>query len=540
MDVQPKISRYLITVVVTIFLLVGACIYAILVSEKITRFAICTAIDCFVANNECSLKATDVSGCIIDGIEIKKIELRHAKPTFEVNVTDFSLKFSYNALLKDGGICVDGKIGELAILGLWRLPEKVSEVPAFISPLCMVSLPGNIKIKEFEIKSIKFSPLLEKNLTLTSDALKIKSEDNNGKLKVNSVINIDWKNKPLSVVNFDGSYEQNKKKLNGIVEVNFAKQIFVSEVTVASNKKGVEFIGTIASQTVFDVLPLSQWLGYLWQAEYPYSFSGRIFCKGSWLYSSENGFIGNLNGKYEKLKADFVGGALNLLELNGDWKFFNETLTLKDGGSKLLNFPMTIDGKVESVIKGTKKYDLVFNYDSVAVDKLISSIPWVIRYTNKIPAVSGVATISVKINGTRPMISSKFEVKDLQQKDLKLPAKVSGKAFYRLSETGNANVNGKFSAVTEEGLPTFFKRFSNGFYSKSNVSNLPATFTFSVNGILEEKVNFQGQVSQGKNTGVFEASGELLENKFDLNIQTKENQVHTVVGADPIDLLLMR
>lgn len=540
MEVRPKISRRLLIVVIFLFGFMAIFFYGLLSSEKLTKYAINVAVSNFLSSDKLNIETNGVEGCFLSGIKIKKIEIRHVKPNFEAKVINFSFNTSYGSLLSKGAISVFCDIGELEFIGLNRLPDNISSIPAFMSPLCLASLPGNIRLQKFHVNRVRISPLSDKTMNILFDGLKIGPEEINGNLKVNSSLNIDWKSKPLAIANFDGVFEQRKNKINGNLELNIAKQIVVSEITVGNSKRGIEFMGNVASQTVFDLMPLSQWLGYMWQIDYPYSFSGRIHCQGSWLYNKENGFIANLSGKYEKVETELLGIFFSLLEMNGDWKLFNGDLSLRDGGSRLLGHPISINGKIESIAGKNRKYDISIDYNSIAVDKLVNSIPWMIRRANKVPDLAGVATLTVKLHGFRPMVNSKIEIDKLHQKGLNPLTKLSGKAFYLLSESGKGNVNGNFLAETNGSLPLFFRRFSEDFYAYANEIESPASFSFSLTGSFDERIKLKGKLLHGFGKDVLDITGNLASEKLNLNLHTKENRVHSLKSVDPIDFILMR
>lgn len=539
MEVRPKISRYLIIFVIALFAILAAGIYGILASEDLTKYAINIAIANFVPAEELNLKLEEVEGCLLKGIKIKKCEIKHIKPNFEAVINDFEFNPSYLEVINKGKVMISGRIGSLDINGVIKLNEKVSAVPAFPGPICFSGLPGNVRVKDFEIARIRVSPCADKSIILESEGLKLSETSDPDKLDLKTEVKMDWKSKPLAVAKFSGTFDQRKIKLNGNLQLDAAKQVIVSELSISNEKKGLEISGYLASQTTINIMPLSQWLGYMWQTEYPYAFSGSIGCQGSWLYSCENGFMANLNGSLNKLEGSLMGVFSGLFELNGDWKLFNGTLSLTDKGSKLLGFPASLNGKIESVTKSNRKYDMVLDYDSVDMDKLTHSLPWMLRYSNGIPDLSGIATLSVKLHGNRPMINSRLEVQELNQPNISPVTKVSGKAFYLLPETGNGSVNANFTAEAEGALPAFFKRFSPSMYVNEYRRGQVVSFKYSLNGSLDETLKLKGQIAQGEGE-LFEASGDFIYDRFNLKAQTKENRVYTVRGADPIDLLLMR
>ena len=302
MEAKQKISRNLIIVVIVLFTIFAGGIYCILASEGITKYAINTAIANFVPVEKISLKLDGLEGCLLEGIRINKLEIKHIKPNFEATINNFEFRPSYEDVLTKGKIFITGDIASVEASGVMKLSEKLASVPAFIGPICFAGLPGNIRIKNLNIHNIKYSPCVDKSLILESDSIKLSETSDVDRLDIKTELKVDWKNNPMAVAAFSGAFDQKKNKLNGNLKLNAAKQLIVTEISAYNGNKGIEVSGYLASQTMIDIMPLSQWLGYMWQEKYPYAFSGKIGCQGSWLFSNENGFMANLNGSIDKLE----------------------------------------------------------------------------------------------------------------------------------------------------------------------------------------------------------------------------------------------
>ena len=162
-----------------------------------------------------------------------------------------------------------------------------------------------------------------------------------------------------------------------------------------------------------------------------------------------------------------------------------------------------------------------------------------IKYSNGIPDLNGIATISVNLLGNKPMINAKLDLEDLCQISKVEPiSKVSGRLLYATPETGSGTINANFEVSTDNGLPQFFKKFSGNFYELEN-SKQKNNYKYSVNGSLNDKIKLKGIVKNldGKS---FETNGEMIGDKFFLDILSNNNRVYRLNSADPIDLLLMR
>lgn len=539
MEVKPKISRNLIFVVILIFSLLAIIIYSILSSEKLTKFAIQTATLNFISNERLNIDLIDVEGCLLSEIKIKQIDIRHLKPNFEASIKNFKFKSDYSHILNNGSVSVVGNIGSIDLTGNFKIPSSVASVPAFEGIACFAGIPNNIRIASFDINDIKIKPYSDGDLLILSDCIALKGNKDSDNIDTNADLKVDWKGKPLAKALFKGVWTKKKNKLNGKININIAKQVLSSELSLGKGKKGLEVSGYIASDTKINLLPLSQWLGPLWQIDYPYGLSGELYCQGSWLYNSEIGFLGNLNGKYDKLDISVLGIFLSLLELNGEWNLFDGNLTFSDNGSKLFGFPASLSGNIEAVASQKRKWNLLFESNSIPLDQLTSSLPWMVRYSNGIPDLNGIATISISLLGNKPMINAKLDLKDLSQISKVEPiSKVSGKLLYVTPETGSGTITANFEALTDNGLPQFFKKFSGNFYELEN-SKQKNSYKYSINGVLSNKIKIKGIVKNldGKS---FETNGELIGDKFFLDIVSNKNRVYRLNAADPIDLLLMR
>ncbi len=539
MEAKPKISRNLIIVVIALFSIFAGSIYCILASEGITKYAVNTAIANFIPAEKISLKIDGLEGCLLEGIKINKLEIKHIKPNFEATINKFEFSPSYEDILTKGKIFITGDISSVEASGVMKLSEKLASVPAFIGPICFAGLPGNVRIKNLNIHNIKYSPCADKSLLLESDSIKLSETSDDDRLDIKTELKLDWKNSPMAVAAFSGAFDQKKSKLNGNLKLNAAKQLIVTEISAYNGNKGLEVSGYLASQTTIDIMPLSQWLGYLWQEEYPYTFSGKIGCQGSWLFSNDSGFMANLNGSIDKFEGSWMGVISGLFELNSDWKLFDGALNLSDKGSKLLGLPASLNGKIDGVARVGRKFDITLDYNSVALDQLTTSLPWVLKYSNGIPDLNGIATLSVKLHGSRPMINSRIEMQDVSHPKTTPASKLSGKAFYLLPETGNGSVNANLSSETMGSLPAFFKKYCNNMFGSEIRKSQNVVYKYSINGPVDESLKIKGQMMADEDE-VFQTNGDIIFNRLNVKAQTKENRVYMIKGANPIDFLLMR
>ena len=539
MEVKPKISRYLILIVFLIFVILALVIYGLVSSEKLTKYAIVTALEKQIPADKLNIKVYKIEGCLLNGIKIDRIDLKHIKPNFEASIENISINPSFDNIFANASIVLNANIENIVSSGTLKLNPTIASIPAFLGYECMAAIPSNITINKFSINKIKSYPCGNKDLEIISNSFELSNINKKDFIDVSTDLNLNWKNNLLAKASYKGSFEQKKTRLNGNLKIDFAKQIIVSELSLAKGKKGMEISGYIASDTLIDFQPLSQWLGCFWQLDYPYAISGKLFCQGSWLYNSEVGFLGNIKGRYEKLNVSILGLFFSLLELNGDWQLFDGALTLTDKGSKLIGFPASLNGKIESVATSSRKANLTFNSNSLPLDKLTSSLPWMVKYSNGIPDLAGIATLTVNLLGNRPTINAKAEFTNLSQISINNPkVNIQGKAIYTLPEIGSGSINANFTANSNNGLPIFFKRFNKNFYDLENKIGKDTTYNYLLSGSLNHNLKIKGSLTVDNNN--FETSGEQIEDKFNLIITTNENKNFNSRNVELLDLILMR
>ena len=536
---KQNISRYLLFCVASLFVLLGAGIYFLLTSEKMTSWLVAEAISRFVNNSKLHVETAGINGSLLTGIDTDFIKIKHVMPNLEARINKFSLGFSYDNI-KKGIVGISASIDSIEAIGQFRLNPAVASVPEFIGPICMAAMPSNLQFQKIDVGKVCVYPYPDKSLKLYSSKIALKTNVGNI-ASVTVEVNADWKQKPFAKAVFDGSFDNAKNKISGFVKLDIAKQHIESELSIVNGKKNTEFSGYLASATVIDLLPLSQWLGGMWQIDYPYAVSGRLTGEGSWLYNDSVGFMGNLTGRYQKLDVSFVGGLFSILELNGEWKLFDGALALNDSGSRLAGFPATLNGKIEEIATKNRKWNLCFNCDDLQLEKVTMALPWVIKYSNGIPDLTGGVSVSSEFVGNRPMINAKVVLKDLKQLDAgKNLTGTSGKLNYILSETGSANVNGQLAVGSKSCMPVFFKRFSNGrLFASENLNGIANNYLYTISGSTDTKLKLNGSLKTVDNT-IFETVGELIDGRLYLKANKKENRVYELNAADPVDLLLMR
>ena len=83
-------------------------------------------------------------------------------------------------------------------------------------------------------------------------------------------------------------------------------------------------------------------------------------------------------------------------------------LSLNDKGSRLMGFPASLNGSIESVTTPTRKYNISFVSNSLPLGKLTASLPWMLKYSNGIPELDGLASISINLMGNKPTTNAKI------------------------------------------------------------------------------------------------------------------------------------
>lgn len=540
MGTKSNISRNLIIVVIVLFLFSIGLIYWILSSATVAEFGIRESIARFVNSDGLQISIGKIKGCFLDGLEIDKVELKSVKPYCEASVNNIAVGLNLDNI-KKGLVGLDINISKVECLGHIKLSPTVASAPAFIGPICLAALPGNLRIDEFSINSVRLLPFNDDKFIIDSSLFKLKGNESMDSASMTVGLNASWKGKPIAKLDFSGKLEQHNGKIDGLLALDCAKQHIESELTITNGKKGVEYSGYIASSTILDLLPISQWLGYLWQVDYPYALSGKISACGSWLYNNEVGFLGNLKGNYNDIALSLLGAFYEIAKFNGEWRVFDGSVEFTDNKSFFMGFPASLNGKIESFLLPGRKFDISFLSKEMDLEVWVKSLPWVLKYTYGIPDLSGSLDISVLLSGNRPVFNLKTDLKNVSQIDEKIKpiVGVTGKATYTLPETGSDTVNIKMLAESRFGMPSFFKRFTNGLFASENKRNLPASYDYRINGSTDGVMKLNGKYYID-GSEAFETNGSVVDGRVFIKTNLKENRTCDLHDADPIDLLLMR
>lgn len=499
-ETSPRLFRRVLKIVL---LLVGLSIILLIFlsrSESFAREAFIFAVDRAGVDGQLKLEHSGFSGSIADGISLESLRVVKRKPPFEAELASVSLKINFERLFTAGVLSLSGQIGQVEVDGLAAPPAIFEKIPAWNGLACFAGIPANIEVASFSVGTITLKPWTSSHALVKVDGICIKPGGNAGEHQVDALAAASWKNRQIASATFSGLLKQKQQRLDGSVIVCFAGQRLSSEVCVMQKRRKVELSGYIASAAI-DLAPLSLWLSPVWQEKFPFGFDGRLDGSGSWLFNEEVGFLGNLAGKYENLRAVALGLYFTVFEFNGSWKFFDGNLGLNDSGSFFAGFPAVLSGQVEGVAKSTRKWDLNFVCSSVDFSELAGRLPWGLKYSLKLPELIGTAAMSMTLTGSRvPDMAGKAVLAGLKIGKGHDERLLAGRVDYLQTGLASASIEMNFAATSENSVLPVFKRFKGrggSLYQGFALHGLPQTFTWSLKGPPNHDQRFSGSLAAG-------------------------------------------
>lgn len=504
MSSPPETSHRLSRRVLRIVLLLVGLSVGLLVflsrSEGFAREAFIFAVDRAGIDGQLKLEYFGFSGTVVDGINLESLRVVKRKPPFEAELASISLKVNFDRLFTAGVLSLSGQIGLVNIDGLAAPPDIFEKIPAWNGLACFAGIPANIEVASFSVGTITLKPWAGSPALVKAVGISVKPGENAGEHRVDALAEASWKNRQIASAAVSGVLKQKQQRLDGNIVICFAGQRLSSELCVTQKRRRLELSGYIASAAI-DLAPLSLWLNPVWQEKFPFGFDGRLDGSGSWLFNEEMGFLGNLSGKYEKLRMVALGLYFTVFELNGSWKFFDGNLGLHDSGSFFAGFPAVLSGQVEGIAKSTRKWDLNFVCSSIDFSELADRLPWGLKYSLKLPELVGTAAMSLSLNGSLvPSVAGKATLASLEIGKGYEERLLSGRVDYQQSGLGSASIEMDFAATSENCVLPVFKRFKGkggSLYTGFSSHGLPQIFTWKLKGPPNHDQKFSGSLSAG-------------------------------------------
>ncbi|GAB4278018.1 MAG: hypothetical protein Kow0029_21070 [Candidatus Rifleibacteriota bacterium] len=343
-----------------------------------------------------------ISGSLKDGIKISQLKIRNTAPVFSADIEKLSIEFNFSDIFSKKGLYCDVKCEKAKIVGNLFF-KWFNELPPFPEAGCFVKLPGNIFISSVNITELELKPSKEQDCHLLFSPLQLNAPDTDGVQAFTTDFSGLIKARKLFSGSFSGKLNQRKRRLEGRVDSCLCGEKLITEVSLAAKHGKLEAGGHII-EGCLNIAIISRWLVSLWQDGFPFGFDGKIKVGGSWVYGSETGFIGNLNGSFEKIRMVALGLFITIFELNGNWKFFDGNLEVTDSGSFFAGFPAVLSGGVDSVASPNRKWNLSFKADTISMEQFYNDLPWGIRYGAGIPKIAGNAMFSLQVRGNFPEV----------------------------------------------------------------------------------------------------------------------------------------
>lgn len=499
-ETSHRLSRRVLQIVL---LLVGLSVIFLIFlsrSEAFAREAFIFAVDRAGVDGQLKLEYSGFSGSIADGISLESLRVVKRKPPFEAELASISLKVNFERLFTAGVLSLSGQIGQVMVDGMAAPPVILERIPAWNGPACFAGIPANIEVASFSVGVVTMKPWASSHALIKVSGICIKPGSNAGEHQVAALAEASWKSRQIASATLSGLLKQKQQRLDGNVVMCFAGQSLSSELCVTQKRRKVELSGYVASAAI-DLAQLSLWLRPVWQEGFPFGFDGYLDGSGSWLFSEEVGFLGNLSGKYEKLRVVALGLYFPVFEFNGNWKFFDGNLGLQDSGSFFAGFPAVLGGQIEGFAKSSRKWDLNFVCSSVGFSDLADRLPWGLKYSLKLPDLVGTAAMSIALTGSRiPDMIGKASIDSLKIGKGHEERLLSGLVNYHQNGLKSGIMEMDFAVTSESSVLPVFKRFrgrSGTLYSDFISYGLPQTFTWSLKGPPNHDQKFFGSLTAG-------------------------------------------
>ncbi len=462
-------------------------------STWLAQKAVSMAVARINSSEKSQLEVTGFTGTVGSGIKIDQVKLKQAKPPFFVSADKIALSIDFLSIGK-GTPIFTGSIDSISAQGMANSPVSSSSIPAYRGLQCFLGGIGNIRPASFSIGTIRFNPWSDTELVFVGENIQLQSPDENGSQKVFLALSGEFRSRKILAGQFDGSLHKGFSKLTGNLDVNFAGQKIVSEINLSPDRGHYKVGGFIASASL-NITELSQWLIPIWQDAFPFGFDGSISGSGSWHYSRELGFFGNLAGEAANLRMVALGLFISVFEINCSWKYFDGSLSLADSGSLFMGFPAEIGGKIEAAFEPSRKWGIDFSCSTIDFAKLTEGLPWGVKYTMALPPLEGLATFSLKLRGSRPEVASSLFTDRLVAGAISEQRDIAGSVNYDLGSGGPGKFRIAMKSVVLRNPPPLWQRYRGRGGSLAVVAALkpgPYVFEYSFDGLDSSNLQLQG------------------------------------------------
>jgi len=439
------------------------------------------------------------SGSLAAGFKFARLTVRRLKPPLQIQIYDADAQADFSEILTGGKIRLAASLSRVDLVGMSTCPIASSSVPDYHAFACFAGLPANVEIASFTVGHTAIKPFHDFPFQVEIASFTLHSADASGSSPLRADFTAQLRDKPVGRGVFSGSLQQRQRKLDGSLDLQIFGQTISTELALVERRGCPEISGYISSTTL-DISKISHWLIPLWQDAFPFGFDGSIDCTGSWLFNSEVGFLGNLSGRCHNLRMVAQGLFITLFELTGSWKIFDGSFSFNDEGSRFFGFPAALTGKVESVLQSSRRWELDFNCLTIDFARLTENLPWGVKYSMALPPLSGGATFSLQLRGSRPEISARLNTDDLSAGKKPERRNVTGAITYYLGAEGPGNLGIDMQCRSEYSLPPIFSRFKNGGGRLNNTLSGwqgPFLWQYNLQGSDSANLSFVGSLKAG-------------------------------------------
>lgn len=495
---QPKPFRRVFKIVFILMVLSISLVAWFYHSNWIAREVIALLVSRINGFGQVNLEISNFSGNLASGFKLEKLHLKQRNPSLQLLAGDINLQIDWQRLQK-GVVAIIGAVKQVEVSGMISSGFNSAQIPDYHGMACFAGLPANFQISSFSVNVLKIQPWPDMPLIFAVNQFAISPTADFREQNIAMFFAADWRSKKIGGGGFIGRIQSGQKKIEGKLDFGFAGQRISSELNLAEKKGWLEASGFIASSSL-DLANLSHWLVPLWQDSFPFGFDGQIDCAGSWLFSHELGFMGNLSGKCRNLRMVALGLFITVLELNGNWKLFDGGFGFSDSGSSFFGFPASLTGRIDSVLEPTRKWELNFDCNQIDFARLANDLPWGVKYGMNLPALKGGATLTVQLRNGRPEINAKLATSDLQAGNGLDARSITGNIDYLLGSKGSGQLKIAMDCLSRNLPPPFIQRFKGrrgNLFSKLSGGTGPFVFTYSLTGSPPGGLNLDGLFMAG-------------------------------------------
>jgi hypothetical protein len=417
--------------------------------------------------NSFKISFAGLAGSIKNGVTIEEVNVKNAAIGLFITANEIKIDFFLSKLLQFSRLPVEVRCKSIELSGAVT-PDWLDELPPFPQVACASLLPANILLNKVSIKEVIYKPFHSDLLAFTASDLLLQKPDHEKKQAINVEYDGRFKDKKFLSGSFLGTMTDRARKLEGRLKACFAGQNVEAELALTNKKRQYEFSGHLIDATL-DLAILSRWLLPLWQDQFPFGFDGKISAAGSWVYSNKIGFLGNFKGQFSKLRMVAQGLFITIFELNGNWKLFDGNLAIEDSGSSFVGFDASLHGGIENLLEHEPRFNINLNAPEIDMAAFYEQLPWGLKYTMTLPAMSGSSAFDLSVRGPEPEVRAGLQSSNLKVGNQKAQHNLNADLQFNYSVSRQQSWQLFLNYNFLKGVPAFFSRFT---HKENNAQNV--------------------------------------------------------------------